>query len=203
VVNGGGASPLWLGSSRRCASSEKKKRRLSLILFIYKTTHNAKVISRHRRRFRQRSAHKILDCELENLRPQIERFFITDSELCPQRLFSILIAPPASGTSIPWQIGTCPSRLRLCPIKGLGSAAIVHGSTFPFPETASNEVRNAPLQIFHYRMVTDGCSNPLSIAPMNVIEQSKKLAAYNAVDHHVRPEHRVSIVSTNICILVL
>jgi hypothetical protein len=27
------------------------------------------------------------------------------------------------------------------------------------------------------------------------IEQSKKLAAYNAVDHHVKPEHRVSIVS--------
>jgi len=26
---------------------------------------------------------------------------------------------------------------------------------------------------------------------MNAIEQSKKLAAYNAVDHHVRPEHRV------------
>jgi len=26
---------------------------------------------------------------------------------------------------------------------------------------------------------------------MNTIEQSKKLAAYNAVDHHVKPEHRV------------
>lgn len=27
---------------------------------------------------------------------------------------------------------------------------------------------------------------------MNTIEQSKKLAAYNAVDHHVKPEHKVS-----------
>ena len=27
---------------------------------------------------------------------------------------------------------------------------------------------------------------------MNVIEQSKKLAAYKAVDHHVKPEDRVS-----------
>ena len=30
------------------------------------------------------------------------------------------------------------------------------------------------------------------------IEQSKKLAAYNAVDHHVRPEHRVSSIFTNL-----
>ena len=32
---------------------------------------------------------------------------------------------------------------------------------------------------------------------MNAIEQSKKLAAYNAVDHHVKPEHRVSSVLLN------
>jgi hypothetical protein len=37
---------------------------------------------------------------------------------------------------------------------------------------------------------------------MNAIEQSKKLAAYNAVDHHVKPEHRVSSVLTDLCILV-
>jgi hypothetical protein len=37
---------------------------------------------------------------------------------------------------------------------------------------------------------------------MNIIEQSKKLAAYNAVDHHVKPEHRVSIVLINLGVLV-
>lgn len=30
------------------------------------------------------------------------------------------------------------------------------------------------------------------------IEQSKKLAAYNAVDHHVKPEHKVSSIFTNL-----
>jgi hypothetical protein len=34
------------------------------------------------------------------------------------------------------------------------------------------------------------------------IEQSKKLAAYIAVDHHVKPEHRVSNnIFTNFAIL--
>ena len=38
---------------------------------------------------------------------------------------------------------------------------------------------------------------------MNAIEQSKKLAAYNAVDHHVKPEHKVSsVLSTDLCVLV-
>ena len=39
---------------------------------------------------------------------------------------------------------------------------------------------------------------------MNTVEQSKRLAAYNAVDHHVKPEHRVSSVFINVLgILVL
>lgn len=39
----------------------------------------------------------------------------------------------------------------------------------------------------------------LSIAPMNLtLEQSKKLAAYNAVDHHVKPEHKVSSIFANL-----
>jgi len=29
--------------------------------------------------------------------------------------------------------------------------------------------------------------------PLDPIEQSKKLAAYTAVDNHVKPEHRVSV----------
>jgi hypothetical protein len=33
---------------------------------------------------------------------------------------------------------------------------------------------------------------------MNAIEQSKKLAAYNAVDHHVKPEHRVSTINRSL-----
>ena len=32
---------------------------------------------------------------------------------------------------------------------------------------------------------------------MNSIEQSKKRAAYAAVDHHVKPEHRVSSIFTD------
>jgi hypothetical protein len=39
---------------------------------------------------------------------------------------------------------------------------------------------------------------------MNAIEQSKKLAAYNAVDHHVKPEHRVSTaLLTDLCIYLV
>ena len=38
---------------------------------------------------------------------------------------------------------------------------------------------------------------------MNAIEQSKRLAAYNAVDHHVRPEHKVSYFYDNFGVLIL
>jgi len=32
----------------------------------------------------------------------------------------------------------------------------------------------------------------LPLVPMDPIEQSKRLAAYQAVDNHVKPQHRVS-----------
>ena len=38
---------------------------------------------------------------------------------------------------------------------------------------------------------------------MNAIEQSKRLAAYNAVDHHVMPHDRVSSFHTHLNIRIL
>jgi hypothetical protein len=74
--------------------------------------------------------------------------------------------------------------------------------------TSSHQASLRPRQtryvtIYANISLRDRCSKFFSKAPMNAIEQSKKRAAYIAVDHHVKPEHRVSsVLKTDLCILV-
>jgi ribose 5-phosphate isomerase A len=42
-----------------------------------------------------------------------------------------------------------------------------------------------------------------AIITLSAIEQSKRLAAYTAVDKHILPEHKVSLVFISICLLEL
>lgn len=89
--------------------------------------------------------------------------------------------------------------MRLYPYKGClrwpGSI-----SSTPLTSSASLRPRQTSRYVtLHFKYLFTGwCSKSFSIAPMNAIEQSKKLAAYNAVDHHVKPEHRVSRVNRSL-----